>query len=129
MSETFYVKKGRKYVPVSYLHDNLMDSLSKGCHLVIVMDGSTAYKMNINPDHAAILSALELGRDEISRAIDEAIKTRPNVNRELTKTEVKHWRALEKLFNTPMVAACPNVQYVLTAIEKAMVRIAKGVKS
>lgn len=120
MSETFYVKKGRKYIPVSYLHDGLLDALPKGCHLVVVMDGSTAYRMQIAPAFAGTLGALTEIRDDMAKVISEAINCRPNVNRELTKTELKHWRALEKLFGTHFAVICPSVQHVIDEIEKAL---------
>ena len=77
MKETFYRKVGRKYVPVKEYDDELLNSFSKGVHLVVCQPGSTIYSHNIDPDFAPMIAAGIYARDAISRAIAEASNFRP----------------------------------------------------
>jgi len=123
--ETYYAKRGRKYVPVSYYNSNMGDALKKGCHLVVVMDSVTMYKMGIDPDHAAVLGSLKMCEHDLAQIIVEASKPKLNTTQPLTPKQVKMWRDLEKSIGTPYVMAMPNAYDIIKALQCKLVELIK----
>jgi len=72
MKKIYYEKKGRRYVPVAEYDSDLMDSFSKGTHLVMVYPGGSSRRYNIDPNYAAMIAAGRVAEDAISRAISYA---------------------------------------------------------
>lgn len=74
MQETFYRKRGRRYIPVAEYDDNLLRSLPKGHHLVRVDPKVATVHHQIDPDNAAVLAAIKQCGDEAANALYEAIQ-------------------------------------------------------
>lgn len=72
MKKIYYEKRGRRYVPVSEYDSDLIDSFSKGSHLVMTYPGGQSRMYNINPDFAAMIAAGRYARDAMCTAIRQA---------------------------------------------------------
>jgi hypothetical protein len=94
----YYEKVGRRYKPV-YEHDQtLMDSFSKGTHLVDVYPGGSSRRYNIDPAYAPMIAAGRVAEDAISKHIMETSKLRmPSRERPLTEEQCAAWHALAKV--------------------------------
>lgn len=74
--EVFYKKVGRKYEAVSEWDSELMASMPKGSHLVIVHPGGQSTRYNIEPNYVALIAASRVAEDVISKAIMDATEIR-----------------------------------------------------
>jgi hypothetical protein len=95
MKKIYYIKEGRKYVPVAEYDNELMDSFSKGTHLVMVYPGGTSRRFNIDPNYAAMIAAGRVAEDAICRAITKASELRPQRS-PITEGQKKAWEKLAK---------------------------------
>ena len=93
----YYEKKGRRYVPVAEYDNDLMDSFTKGVHLVQVYPGGSSRRFNIDPNYAAMIAAGRIAEDKISEAIRKASDLRPK-SKPLTPGQKKAWENLVKEF-------------------------------
>jgi hypothetical protein len=98
MKEVYYKKVGRRYVPVSEYDSNLMDSFSKGSHLVICYPGGTSRRFNVDPNYAALIAAGRVAEDAISKKIMEVTEIRRQQRHEtktpLTPSQKAAWENL-----------------------------------
>jgi hypothetical protein len=97
MKKLYYIKEGRKYVPVSEYDNELLDSFTKGNHLVCVYPGGSSRRYNIDPNYAAMIAAGRVAEDAISRAIHKASELSPQ-RTPLTEGQRKAWENLAKEF-------------------------------
>ena len=97
MKQIFYKKQGRKYVPVSEYDSDLVDSFSKGTHLVMVYPGGSSRRYNVDPNYAAMIAAGRVAEDKISEAIRKASELRPQRS-PITEGQKKAWENLAKEF-------------------------------
>jgi hypothetical protein len=95
MKKIYYVKQGRRYVPVAEYDNDLMDSFHKGNHLVMVYPGGTSRRFNIDPNYAAMIAAGKVAEDAICRAISKASELRPK-NTPITEAQQKAWKKFSK---------------------------------
>lgn len=95
MKKIYYIKEGRKYVPVAEYDSDLLDSFSKGTHLVMVYPGGTSRRFNIDPNYAAMIAAGRIAEDAICRAITKASELRPQRS-PITEGQKKAWEKLAK---------------------------------
>jgi hypothetical protein len=95
MKKIYYIKEGHKYVPVAEYDNELMDSFSKGTHLVMVYPGGTSRRFNIDPNYAAMIAAGRVAEDAICRAITKASELRPQRS-PITEGQKKAWEKLAK---------------------------------
>jgi hypothetical protein len=95
MKKIYYIKEGRKYVPVAEYDSDLLDSFSKGTHLVMVYPGGTSRRFNIDPNYAAMIAAGRVAEDAICRAITKASELRPQRS-PITEGQKKAWEKLAK---------------------------------
>lgn len=92
-SETLYVKRGRKYVPVYSRRDGWNDSsdlMRVGtCRLTYAYgDGGRRYEYDVTPDTAGFVAACTIARHAMEQAITEAAKVKPHEKfRPYTKRE------------------------------------------
>lgn len=84
MKKVYYIKEGRKYVPVAEYDSDLLDSFPKGNHLVSVYPGGSSRKFNIDPNYAALIAAARVAEDAISSAMIKAQELRPATYRAIT---------------------------------------------
>ena len=92
-----YEKVGRKYVPVSEYDNDLLDSFSKGTHLVDVYPGGKSTRYNINPAYAPMIAAGRVAEDAMCKAINAASEMRPK-STPITEGQRRAWRKLAKEF-------------------------------
>ena len=97
MKKIYYEKKGRKYVPVSEYDNDLLDSFSRGCHLVMVYPGGSSRRYNIDPAYAPMIAAGRIAGDKISEALRKASDLRPS-REPITEGQRKAWQKLAKEF-------------------------------
>ena len=95
MKKVYYVKEGRRYKPVAEYDSDLMDSFTKGNHLVMCYPGGTSRRFNIDPALAPMIAAGRYAEDAISRAISKAAELRPQ-RTPITEAQQKAWRKLAK---------------------------------
>ena len=95
MKKIYYIKEGRKYVPVAEYDNELMDSFSKGTHLVMVYPGGSSRRFNIDPNYAAMIAAGRVAEDAICKAISKASELRPQRTL-ITPGQKKAWEKLAK---------------------------------
>lgn len=101
MKKVYYEKRGRRYYPVSEYDSDLLDSFSKGSHLVCVYPGGQTRRYNVEPNHAAMIAAGRVAEDAISAAISQAseIRLRQESQRNpLTPAQRRAWNKLIKEF-------------------------------
>ncbi len=89
----YYVKEGRKYVPVAEYDNDLLDSFPKGTHLVMCYPGGQSRRFNIDPNYASMIAAGRVAEDAIAREIMKASEVRPN-RKALTTEEHAAWMNL-----------------------------------
>lgn len=97
MKKVYYVKEGRKYVPVAEYDSDLCDSFHKGTHLVMVYPGGTSRRYNIEPNYAAMIAAGRVAEDVISQALMRASDLRPK-RAPLTEGQRAAWDNLVREF-------------------------------
>jgi len=95
MKKIYYEKVGRKYVPVAEYDNELLDSFSKGTHLVMVYPGGQSRRFNVDPNYAAMIAAGRVAEDAICRAISKASELRPQ-RTPITEAQQKAWQKLAK---------------------------------
>jgi hypothetical protein len=95
MKKIFYEKVGRKYVPVAEYDNDLLDSFTKGNHLVMCYPGGTSRRFNIDPNYAAMIAAGRVAEDAICQAISKAAELRPK-STPITEAQQKAWKKLAK---------------------------------
>lgn len=97
MKKIYYVKQGRKYVPVAEYDNDLMDSFHKGNHLVMVYPGGTSRRFNVEPALAPMIAAGRYAEDAVCTAMMKASELKPQ-RTPLTPEQQKAWRALADAF-------------------------------
>lgn len=97
MKKVYYIKEGRKYVPVAEYDSDLLDSFPKGNHLVSVYPGGSSRKFNIDPNYAALIAAARVAEDAICNAITKQSELRPH-RKPLTEGQRTAWENLAKEF-------------------------------
>jgi hypothetical protein len=89
-SEIYYKKVGRKYVPISVYDHNVLVSLPKGHHLVIVDDGFKSTYRNVTPDIVPVIAAAKIFEKNITSKLLEKSQSR-TFSPELTPEQRKAW--------------------------------------
>ena len=90
---TLYEKRGRRYHPVA--ERDTFDSWTNGAHLVVCKPGSRVVRFSIDPDHAALMAAVEPLRDKISDIVIAALAMKPST-RPITPKQRAAWAAFER---------------------------------
>ena len=120
MTDTFYVKEGRRYKPVSYYDSKVMDGFGVGTHIVMVYPGGSSRRYQIDPNHAAMIAAGRVAEDAISQALVKASEMRPHRN-PITEKQRKAWENLSKAFGEERYAVeIPSAREIAEAGVKAM---------
>ena len=105
MSETFYKKVGRRYIPVASgeLYDYDLKK-ADGFILTYRKDCHTAYEYEVKPDNASFMAAAMVARQAMEQAIHEAAKMHPSGS---TKAYTKKQLAIIKKFQEDMGGMAP----------------------
>jgi hypothetical protein len=93
----YYEKVGRRYVPVAEYDNDLLDSFTKGNHLVMCYPGGTSRRFNIEPALAPMIAAGRYAEDEICRALNLASEMRP-ARTPITPAQQRAWKKLAEAF-------------------------------
>jgi hypothetical protein len=94
---TFYVKQGRRYVPVREYDSQLMDAFPYGDHLISVYPGGASRRYQIDPHLAPAMAAARYAEDAMTRAVVDASAARPT-RQPLTEEQQEAWRRLADAF-------------------------------
>ena len=97
MKKIYYEKVGRKYMPVAEYDSQLMDSFTKGTHLVMSYPGGTSRHFNIDPNYAAMIAAGRVAENAVSKKIMEATEIRRNYKNRNTPLTPGQRAAWDKL--------------------------------
>lgn len=94
MKKIFYEKVGRRYVPAYEYDQTLLDAFPKGNHLVMCYPGGQSRVYNIEPNHAALIAAARVARDDMHEAIHNAVKMQRDEhnNTVLTPEQYDAWQ-------------------------------------
>jgi hypothetical protein len=103
MKKIYYEKIGRRYVPVAEYDNDLLDSFTKGTHLVMSYPGGTSRRFNIDPNYAAMIAAGRVAEDAICDALRKASEMKPQ-RTPITPGQKKAWEKLAKEFGDEL---CP----------------------
>jgi hypothetical protein len=97
VKKVYYEKVGRHYKPVAEYDNDLLDSFTKGTHLVQVYPGGSSRRYNIDPNYAAMIAAGRVAEDAISKTIMDASALRvPEKHKPLTDEQRQAWEAFNK---------------------------------
>jgi hypothetical protein len=99
MKKIYYEKIGRRYRPVAEYDNDLMDSFTKGNHLIMSYPGGSSRRYNIEPAYAPMIAAGRVAEDAISKAVQRASEMRPHQN-PITERQKKAWDELSKAFGS-----------------------------
>ena len=103
MKKIYYEKVGRRYVPVSEYDSNLMDSFTKGTHLVMSYPGGSSRRYNIDPAYAPMIAAGRVAEDAICEQIRKQAEMKPQ-RTPITLGQKKAWEKLAREFGDEL---CP----------------------
>ena len=103
MKKIYYEKVGRKYVPVAEYDNDLLDSFTKGTHLVQVYPGGSSRRFNIDPNYAAMIAAGRVAEDAICEQIRKQAEMKPQ-RTPITLGQKKAWEKLAREFGDEL---CP----------------------
>lgn len=105
MKKVFYEKVGRKYVPVAEYNNDLLDSFTKGNHLVMCYPGGVSRRFNVEPALAPMIAAGRVAEDAISKAImDKSALRVPDKDQPLTEKQRAAWEKLAEAFGKEVYA-------------------------
>jgi hypothetical protein len=93
----YYEKVGRRYVPVAEYDNDLLDSFTKGNHLVMCYPGGTSRRFNIEPALAPMIAAGRYAEDSMCKAMNRASEMRP-ARTPITPAQQRAWKKLAKEF-------------------------------
>ena len=120
MKQIYYEKVGRRYKPVAEYDNGLMDSFTKGNHLVMCYPGGSSRRFNIEPNYAAMIAAGRIAEDAISKAVVKAGEMRPH-KIPITEKQRKAWDNLAKAFGDERYyIEWPSAREIAEAGVKAM---------
>lgn len=97
----YYEKVGRRYVPVAEYDNDLLDSFTRGTHLVMSYPGGQSRRYNIDPAYAPMIAAGRVAEDAICRAISKASELRPKQT-PITLGQKRAWERLAKEFGNEL---------------------------
>jgi hypothetical protein len=93
----YYIKEGRKYIPVSEYDSDLMSSFPKGTHIVMCYPGGQSTRYGIDPSFAPMIAAGRYAEDAIRYAIYKESEAKPK-ERPITKRQRAAWEEMKAAF-------------------------------
>jgi hypothetical protein len=120
MKKLYYIKEGRRYVPVSEYDSDLLDSFHKGAHIVMSYPGGSSRRYNIDPAFGPMIAAGRYAEDAISKELMRASDMRPKET-PLTQEQKDAWEHLIKVFGpSARMLEWPSAREVCEAGVNAM---------
>lgn len=95
--QVYYIKQGRRYVPVREYDPDFQHSLPEGSHLMVVNPSGSSCKYSVDPAFAQLLAAGIAVESKIVEAIQTASTWQPSTQ-PLTEEEKQAWENLNKVF-------------------------------
>jgi hypothetical protein len=94
VTETFYIKRGRRYVPVREYDGMLQDALPHGSYVTVVRPGASVQRWAIDPAYARIVA-----REAMSKVMLAASEVRLSGDRKpMTREQRDAWENLVAVF-------------------------------
>lgn len=97
MKKLYYIKEGRKYIPVSEYDSDLMSSFPKGTHIVMCYPGGQSTRYGIDPSFAPMIAAGRYAEDAICTAMHKESEAKPK-ERPITKRQQAAWEEMKAAF-------------------------------
>jgi hypothetical protein len=97
MKKVYYIKEGRRYIPVSEYDSDLMSSFPKGTHIVMCYPGGQSTRYGIDPAFAPMIAAGRYAEDAIRKAIYEQSEAKPK-EQPITKRQKAAWEEMKAAF-------------------------------
>ena len=120
VKKVYYIKEGRKYVPVAEYDNDLADSFHKGTHIVMCYPGGQSRRYNIDPNYAALIAAGRVAEDAMCRAMQVASEMKPRKT-PITEGQRKAWKKLAKEFGEELCTLnCASAHDIAEAGIKAL---------
>lgn len=116
MKETYYKRVGRRYVPVAEYDNELLNSFSKGAHLVICKPGVTTKLYNIDAEYAPLIAAVNSMGEHLSHLIRHELEFKP-VQTPITPEQKQAWENLALAFGNSLAPL--QSESVFNVVEQA----------
>lgn len=121
MKKIYYEKVGNRYKPVAEYDSELIDSFTKGCHLVMVYPGGSSRRFDVDPAYAPLIAAGRVAEEAICDALRKATDLRPS-SKPLTKGQIQAWQKLSEEFGEEAhMLTWPSARDASDAAVKAMI--------
>jgi hypothetical protein len=95
--KVYYIKEGRKYIPVAEYDSDLMMSFPKGTHIVMCYPGGQSTRYGIDPAYAPMIAAGRLAEDVIRTAIHLQSEAKPK-EYPITERQRAAWQEMKAAF-------------------------------
>lgn len=97
MKKLYYIKQGRRYVPVAEYDSDLMEAFPKGTHIVMCYPGGRSTRFGIDPAYAPMIAAGRYAEDAICQAIRDESEARPK-QIPITERQRAAWQEMKAAF-------------------------------
>lgn len=97
MKKLYYIKQGRRYVPVAEYDSDLMEAFPKGTHVVMCYPGGRSTRFGIDPAYAPMIAAGRYAEDAICQAIRDESEARPK-QVPITERQRAAWQEMKAAF-------------------------------
>lgn len=124
-TETYYIKRGRRYQPVSWYDSNLTDALHAGHYLLSVHPGGRSMRAVISPERARLFAAAHEMREAMVLAMLKASELSPQ-RKPLTSRQIEAWQALADAFGDEL--ATLNVASAHDIVEAGILALEGSIK-
>ena len=99
VTETFYIKRGRRYVPVREYDAILQNALPHGSYVTVVRPGASVQRWAVDPAYAPMIAAGIVAREAMSKVMISASEMRLSGDRKpMTQEQRDAWENLVAVF-------------------------------
>jgi len=99
VTETFYIKRGRRYIPVREYDAMLQNALPHGSYVTVVKPGVSVQRWAVDPAYAPMIAAGIVAREAMSEVMISASELRlSGERRPMTKEQRDAWENLIAVF-------------------------------
>jgi len=94
---TYFIKKGRKYIPAREYDNEFNDSWPEGTHLTVCKPGSRSRRYNIEPAFAPMIAAGSYAEDRIAAIIVDKLTYTPEIP-PYTQEQKEAWDRMREVY-------------------------------
>ena len=99
VTETFYIKRGRRYIPVREYDAMLQNALPHGSYVTVVKPGASVQRWAVDPAYAPMIAAGIVAGEAVSEAMRSASEIRLSQDRKpMTREQRDAWENLIAVF-------------------------------